>query len=135
MTTHASGKRLAMGRSIIQPLGRSVWRLGGVFGWGRAAPLCVAYGAELGETAGYFATMVTVDRYVPVLPTAVECGPTRDGGPEYTANGVGTAALIASGEPPADLARRWSCSRPRRTTWGEIGGGGWVSTAVVDRRW
>ena len=135
MTTHASGKRLAMGWLIIGPMQGSVWPLGGVFERGRVAPVCVAHGAELGESAGYFATMVTVDRYVPVLPTAVECGPTRDGGPEYTANGVGTAALIASGEPPADLARRWSCSRPRRTTWGEIGGGGWVSTAVVDRRW
>ena len=62
MTTHASGKRLAMGRWIIRPLGRSVWRSGGVFGRGRAAPVGVTYGAELGESAGYFATMVTVDR-------------------------------------------------------------------------
>ena len=41
MTTHASGKRLAMGRSIIQPLGRSVWRLGGVLG-GVAQHQCVS---------------------------------------------------------------------------------------------
>ena len=79
--------------------------------------------------------MVTADRYIPVLPTAVECGAIPDGGPAHTVNGRETAGLIASGEPPADLARRWSCSRPRRTTWGEIGGGGWVSAAVVDRRW
>ena len=84
MTTHASGKRLAMGWSIIWPMQGSVWPLGGVFGRGRVAPVCVAYGAELGKHAGYFATMVTVDRYIPVLPTAVECGATPNGGLEPT---------------------------------------------------
>ena len=48
MTTHASGKRLAMGWLIIGPMQGSVWPLGGVFKRGRVAPVCVAHGAELG---------------------------------------------------------------------------------------
>ena len=48
MTTHASGKRLAMGWLIIGPMQGSVWPLGGVFERGRVAPECVAHGAELG---------------------------------------------------------------------------------------